>query len=80
MNLEYCLNYPPALTYATQVSDIVADFIVIHDDMKVKFAGIIGDDKDRNRILCEVAKYPFPRYDFAPYANGLIKEKGIKCD
>jgi hypothetical protein len=55
-----------------------AEFLV--DDMKVKFAGIIGDDKDRNRILCEVAKYPFPRYDFAPYANGLIKEKGIKCD
>jgi hypothetical protein len=55
-----------------------AEFLV--DDLKVKFAAIVGNDKDQNRLLCEVAKFPFPQYDFAPYANGLIKEKGIKCD
>jgi hypothetical protein len=55
-----------------------AEFLV--DDIKVKFALITGVDKDRNRILCEVAKYPFPQYDFAPYAASLLKEKSIKCD
>jgi hypothetical protein len=55
-----------------------AEFLV--DDMKIKFAAIADSDKDRNRIFCEVAKYPTPQYDFAYYANRLVKERGIKCD
>ena len=57
-----------------------AEFLV--DDMKVKFAAIAGSEGARNRTLCELSssKYPFPQYDFAPYASKMIREGGIKCD
>jgi len=55
-----------------------ADFLV--DDMKIKYAMLPGNAKERDRTLCDVAKFPYPNYDFAPYAGSLVKEMGIKCD
>jgi len=55
-----------------------AEFLI--DDMRIKYALMPGNLKEREHAFCQVAKYSFPNYDFAPYAKNTVKEKGIKCD
>lgn len=55
-----------------------AEFLV--DDLKIKYAALLDNAEQRKRVICEVAAYRFPQYDFAPYARRLVRTEGLACD